>query len=81
MCVIAIVLLLLPSDVSECCVRGTQQRSNLYQVPPNALGKETVKGAHWCFHCRELVQLALGKDEAFADCCVRGTRQPLPSAS
>jgi hypothetical protein len=30
------------------------------------LGKDTVKGVHWRSRCRELVQLALGKDGAFA---------------
>jgi hypothetical protein len=46
---------------AECCGRGTRQRSNLCRVPPNTLGKETIKGAHWCSRCRELVQLALSK--------------------
>jgi hypothetical protein len=33
------------SFFAECCGRGTQQRSNIYRVPPNALGKETSKEA------------------------------------
>jgi hypothetical protein len=32
---------------------------------PNALGKETIKGAHRCSRYRELVQQALGKDGDF----------------
>jgi hypothetical protein len=37
-------------------------------VPPNALDEETVKGAHWCSCCRELVDLALDEEATFAEC-------------
>jgi hypothetical protein len=59
------------------------------RMSPNALDKGTGKGAHLCYRCRELVQLALGKDGAFVECLlihsakelIKGLRRvSLPSA-